>query len=96
MFSGEKKITTAQSKQPKKTRVVRWFKVVVMFLGFGFVFPHAMTEDDEDTTKHWSHKGTEIKHVITAKKESQLPELVTQNVSKELSFERLLNKKEVK
>ncbi len=28
------------------SRIGHWVRVAVMFLSFGFVFPHAMTEDD--------------------------------------------------
>ena len=28
-------------------RIGHWVRVVVMFLSFGFIFPHAMTEDDK-------------------------------------------------
>jgi hypothetical protein len=36
-----------QSKQSKgKSRLGHLMRVVVMFLSFGFIFPHAMTEDD--------------------------------------------------
>jgi hypothetical protein len=37
----------ARSKQHKKSRLVHWVKVVLMFLSFGFIFPHAMTEDED-------------------------------------------------
>lgn len=30
-------------------RVGHWVRVAVMFLSFGFIFPHAMTEDDNMT-----------------------------------------------
>ncbi len=29
-------------------RIGHWVRVIVMFLSFGFIFPHAMTEDDKD------------------------------------------------
>jgi hypothetical protein len=37
----------ARSKQHKKSRLVHWVKVVLMFLSFGFIFPHVMTEDED-------------------------------------------------
>jgi hypothetical protein len=43
----------AQSKQHKKSRLGHWAKVVVMFLSGGFIFPHALTEDEDiDIAKH--------------------------------------------
>jgi hypothetical protein len=51
----------AQSKQSKrKSRLGHWVRVVVMFLSFGFIFPHAMTED-MDVAKHDSDKDTKVK-----------------------------------
>jgi hypothetical protein len=47
-------ITMTQSKQNKDAspatknatrRLGHWMRVVVMFLSFGFIFPHALTED---------------------------------------------------
>lgn len=32
---------------PNNRRIGHWIRVAVMFLSGGFVFPHAMTEDDE-------------------------------------------------
>ena len=40
-----------QSKQSRrKLRLGHWLRVVVMFLSGGFIFPHAMTEDDDIAT----------------------------------------------
>ena len=40
-----------QSKQSRrKLRLAHWLRVVVMFLSGGFIFPHAMTEDDDIAT----------------------------------------------
>jgi hypothetical protein len=36
-----------ETKESKKG-VAHWIRVVVMFCSFGFVFPHAMTEGEED------------------------------------------------
>ena len=41
-------------------RVNHWVRVAVMFLSFGFIFPHAMTEDD-NITKHGADKDPIIK-----------------------------------
>jgi hypothetical protein len=50
-----------QSKQSKrKSRVGHWARVVVMFLSFGFIFPHALTED-EGIAKYDADKDAEIK-----------------------------------
>jgi hypothetical protein len=43
----KKEIMMAQSNQHKKSRLGHWAKVVVMFLSFGFIFPHALTEDED-------------------------------------------------
>ena len=53
----------AQSKQSKrKSRLGHWMRIVVMFLSFGLIFPHAMTED-EDTgiAKHGADKDAKVK-----------------------------------
>jgi hypothetical protein len=52
-----------QSKQSKrKSRFLHWVRVVVMFLSFGFIFPQAMTEDeDRDIAKYDAHKDTKVK-----------------------------------
>lgn len=43
-----KGITMAQNKQTNgQSRLFHWVRVVVMCLSFGFIFPHAMTEDDD-------------------------------------------------
>ncbi len=28
-------------------KLFHWIRVVIMFLSFGFIFPHAMTEDSD-------------------------------------------------
>jgi hypothetical protein len=51
----------AQSKESTgKSRLGHWVRVAVMFLSFGFIFPHAMTEDD-DIAKQAVHKNAEVK-----------------------------------
>ncbi len=42
------------------SRLGHWVRVAVMFLSFGFVFPHAMTEDD-DMIKHGAERDASIK-----------------------------------
>jgi hypothetical protein len=51
-----------QSKETTgKGRFWHWMRVVVMFLSFGFIFPHAMTEDN-DNTKYEVNKDTKTKN----------------------------------
>lgn len=38
-------------------RFGHWVRVVVMFLSFGFIFPHAMTEDVDTTRQTTDQKG---------------------------------------
>ncbi len=45
----------------KHNRSGHWLRVAVMCMSGGFIFPHAMTENDEDTTKHHSDKGSKVK-----------------------------------
>jgi hypothetical protein len=49
---------TADSKP--KSRMGRWVRVAVMFLSGGFIFPHAMTED-EDIAKYDADKDAKVK-----------------------------------
>jgi hypothetical protein len=50
-----------QGKQSEcKNRFLHWVRVVVMFLSLGFIFPHAMTED-EDIVKYDADKGAKVK-----------------------------------
>ena len=43
-----KEIAMTQKKESTgKRRLGHWARVVVMFLSFGFVFPHAMTENHD-------------------------------------------------
>jgi hypothetical protein len=42
------------------SRVGHWARVAVMFLSLGFIFPHAMTEDD-DIAKYRSDKDPSVK-----------------------------------
>jgi len=53
----------AQSKQSRrKSRLWHWVRVVVMFLSFGFIFPHAMTEDEAtDIAKHGADQDAKVK-----------------------------------
>jgi hypothetical protein len=52
----------ATTKSTSMNRIGHWGRVAVMFLSGGFIFPHAMTEDD-DIVKHDADKEA------TAKKE---------------------------
>ncbi|MEI9476586.1 MAG: hypothetical protein WCO26_08430 [Deltaproteobacteria bacterium] len=44
----------------RKSRLGHWARVAVMFMSGGFVFPHAMNEDD-DIAKNDADKGAKIK-----------------------------------
>jgi len=51
-------VRVAESDSKRKSRFWHWVRVVVMFLSGGFVFPHAMTEDDdEDPTGRGTEKN---------------------------------------
>ena len=45
--SGQPKNSRPATKDPSLSRIGHWVRVLVMFLSFGFIFPHAMTEDDK-------------------------------------------------
>jgi hypothetical protein len=50
-----------QRKESKgKGRFWHWVRVVVSFLSFGFIFPHAMTED-MDIGNHTTDKEASVK-----------------------------------
>jgi len=44
----------------RKSRIGHWVRVAVMFLSGGFIFPHALTEDD-DISKYDADKDPEVK-----------------------------------
>ncbi len=44
----------------RESRLGHWVRVVVMFLSWGFIFPHAMTED-EDIAKVHPDKDASVK-----------------------------------
>jgi hypothetical protein len=44
----------------RKSRLGHWVRVAVMFLSGGFIFPHAMTED-EDIAKYDADKDAKVK-----------------------------------
>jgi hypothetical protein len=44
----------------RKSRLGHWVRVAVMFLSGGFIFPHAMTEDD-DIAKPDADKDAKVK-----------------------------------
>jgi len=50
--------TTTGSKQ--KCRIGHWVRVTVCILSFGFIFPHAFTED-MDVTQHEAEKDPRVK-----------------------------------
>jgi len=50
-----------QSKETTgKSRLWHWVRVAVSFLSFGFIFPHAMTED-LDIVNHTTDKDAKAK-----------------------------------
>jgi hypothetical protein len=70
-LSNRQEITMTQNKQHKdaspaitdskrKSRIGHWIRVVVSILSFGFIFPHAMTED-EDIAKYDADKDAKVK-----------------------------------
>ena len=44
----------------RKSRIGHWVRVAVMFLSGGFIFPHALTEDD-DISEYDADKDPEVK-----------------------------------
>ena len=69
-FPNEKEISMTQNTQHEDTgrattyskgnRIGHWARVAVMFMSGGFVFPHAMSEDD-DIAKDDADKGAKVK-----------------------------------
>ena len=54
-------MTMTQSMQSTaKSMFGHWVRVALMFLSFGFIFPHAMTEDD-DIAKNHADKDARVK-----------------------------------
>jgi hypothetical protein len=51
---------TSSKQSKRKSGFAHWVRVVVMFLSFGFIFPHAMTED-EDIAKYGTNKDAKVK-----------------------------------
>ncbi len=59
-----------RSEQSKSgSRVGHWVRVLLMFLSFGFIFPHAMTED-EDVAKYAADKDAKVKKAVTVRRTS--------------------------
>jgi len=50
----------AMSDLKRKSRIGHWVRVAVMFLSGGFIFPHALTEDD-DIAKYDADKEAKVK-----------------------------------
>jgi hypothetical protein len=50
----------AMSDSKRKSRIGHWVRVAVMFLSGGFIFPHALTEDD-DIAKYDADKDPKVK-----------------------------------
>jgi hypothetical protein len=70
-LSNRQEITMTQKQQHKnasppttgskrKSRIGHWLRVVVMFLSGAFIFPHALTED-EDIAKYDADKDAKVK-----------------------------------
>jgi len=55
-----KDATPATTDSTRKSRLGHCVRVAVMFLSGGFIFPHAMTEDD-DIAKYDAHKDAKVK-----------------------------------
>jgi hypothetical protein len=55
-----KDASPATTDATRKNRLGHWMRVVVMFLSFGFIFPHAMTED-MDIAKYDTVKDAQVK-----------------------------------
>ena len=55
-----KDASPATTDSTRKSRLGHWVRVAVMFLSGGFIFPHAMTEDD-DIAKYDAHKDAKAK-----------------------------------
>ena len=51
---------TRSKESTGKSRFFHWVRVAVMFLSFGFIFSHAMTED-MDIVKHDADKDAKVK-----------------------------------
>ena len=51
---------TQNEKLPARSRFWHWVRVAIMFSSFGFIFPHAMTEDT-DIANHDATKDAEVK-----------------------------------
>jgi len=43
---------TQSMQSTPKSMIGHWVRVALMFLSFGFIFPHAMTEDDDIAKDH--------------------------------------------
>ena len=56
----DKIANAATTGSKRKTRIGHWIRVVVMFLTGAFIFPHALTED-EDIAKYDANKDVKVK-----------------------------------
>ena len=45
--NNQQKVAAQEKTYSKGNRIGHWVRVGVMFMSGGFVFPHAMTEDDD-------------------------------------------------
>jgi hypothetical protein len=46
-----------KEKSTNKRRFGHWVRVAVMCLSGGFIYPNAMTEDDDDTKYHYDKEA---------------------------------------
>ena len=56
----DKDTSPATTDSTSKSRLGHWVRIVVSLLSFGFIFPHAMTEDD-DIAKNHADKDARVK-----------------------------------
>jgi hypothetical protein len=55
-----KDVSSATTDATRKRKLGHWVRVLVMFLSFGFIFPHVMTED-MDIAKYDTDKDAQVK-----------------------------------
>jgi hypothetical protein len=55
-----KDASPATTDSKPKSRIGHWIRIVVSLVSFGFIFPHAFTEDD-DIAKHYVENDAKVK-----------------------------------
>ena len=53
-------VSPAMSDSKSKSRIGHWVRVTVMFLSWGFIFPNALTEE-EDLARYDADKDPKVK-----------------------------------